>query len=376
MRTTPARRLRRPPERTLPGRHSPSAAARPPSRAAAGRLPFAFGGFRGRRCGAQWLRTRPASSTGGDDTVELHDYRLAGLDSLPTGSQFEWEAIGKGEALLWIEGGPGFPAHLARPDAELLARWFTVHLVNAPGCGRTTAPTDPRGYDLDHLVAFFDSVRRALDMGPVTVAGHSWGALVAVAFAAKIPDAVLRLILIDGYLGEGSVSPADAAAERDRAFDRVRDRPWFGVAHRALETTFGLQSPSEQQAVDTFVPAWPLYFADPESPASRTHIERLTRELRFNVDAAAAWGDTLEATDYRPLAMSVTCPTLIIVGEHDFICGPVWNRAMSRAIPGSRYAEIAGVGHLPQYEAPEEFASIVDSWLARDRTIQLPMSPE
>lgn len=296
--------------------------------------------------------------------VELLDIQLANLSRLPDGREFEWEATGAGEPMLWIEGGPGFPAHLGRPDAALFARWFRVHLVNAPGCGRTTRPERLDDYDLRHHVGYFESVRLALGLDLLTVAGHSWGGLVAVAYAALEPDAVRRLIVIDGYAGGGSVDPADATAERERAFDRVRDRPWFDVAHRALEASFALRSSSEQEVVDTFVPAWPLYFADPESPASRAHIERLRRELRFNTAVEAAWDEGLEAEDHRALAAKVACPTLIIVGEHDFICGPIWNRALHEAIPGSTYVQVDDVGHIPQYEAPEQVASIVGSWLA------------
>ena len=51
-------------------------------------------------------------------------------------------------------------------------------------------------------------------------------------------------------------------------------------------------------------------------------------------------------------------------GEHDWICGPTWNRALADAIPGSRYVVVPGVGHLPQYEAPAAFRTAIDGWLA------------
>jgi pimeloyl-ACP methyl ester carboxylesterase len=53
------------------------------------------------------------------------------------------------------------------------------------------------------------------------------------------------------------------------------------------------------------------------------------------------------------------------VGEHDYVCGPTWNRALAAAIPGARYVEIPNVGHLPQYEAPAAFRAAIDDWLAR-----------
>jgi pimeloyl-ACP methyl ester carboxylesterase len=299
--------------------------------------------------------------------VELLDTKLEHLGELPDGRRFERESTGAGEPLLWIEGGPGLPAHLGRPEAAMLGSLFTAHLVNAPGCGRTSPPSRPDDYDLAGHVTFFDDVRSALEIDRWTLVGHSWGGLVAMAYAAMKPARVRRLIVIDGYAGGGSVSEADAAAERERSFARVRDRGWFAHAIGALEASDALEAPTEREDVTTFAPAWALYFSDPDLPGSRAHLERLVREMRQNVDVQRIWNDRHEAADHRDLAAAVTCPTLIVVGEHDFICGPVWNHVLANAIPGARYVEILDAGHFPQYEQPDEVMRIVSSWLAEER---------
>lgn len=184
------------------------------------------------------------------------------------------------------------------------------------------------------------------------------------AYAASYPDAVRRLIVIDGYAGGGSVEQAEAEAERERAFDRLRDRPWFGGAVASLQQVLATSTYTELELVNGFWPVWPLYFAEPESPQSAFHIERIRRELRWNVDVAMAWDDLHEAADRRELISAVRAPTLIVVGEHDFICGPVWNRALAGVIPGARLVEMAGLGHIPHYEDPERFLGVVNDWLA------------
>lgn len=289
----------------------------------------------------------------------LEAYPLANLHRLPDGRAVEWEAVGRGEPLMWVEGGPGLAAHLARPDVALLADRFRCHLVNAPGCGRTSAPATRDGYELDAHVRFFEAVRQVLDLGPVTVMGHSWGGLVSVAWAIQHPQAVRRLIVIDGYIGAASVEEADADAEREAAYDRVRDRDWFELAVERME---GYQA-TEAEQVDWFSPSWPLYFSDPDSPAARSHTERIRRELRWNLDVGRAW-DTEPHIDLRPELHRVTCPTLVVAGEHDFICGPVWNLPIAEGIAGARFEVIRDAGHLPQYEQPEAFRRVVDDWLA------------
>jgi proline iminopeptidase len=238
--------------------------------------------------------------------------------------------------LLWIEGGPGFPAHLARPDVDLIADRLRCHLVNAPGCGRTSPPIDPSGYSLEAHVEFFDAVRDALSPRRGHAHGYSWGALVAIAFASLRPDNVRRLVVIDGYAGEGSV------AERSATIDS--------------------RSMSEEELVSTFIRCLPLYFADPESDVAIAHIDRLRREFRWNIDVTDRW-DSGEPDDVVPLLPRISFRTLVMVGELDFICGPVWNRPIAEGIPGARYVEFEGVGHLPQYEAPERFRTELFAWL-------------
>jgi proline iminopeptidase len=285
-------------------------------------------------------------------------FELANLLELADGRLVEWEAFGTGEPLLWIEGGPGLPAHLGRPDVELLADRFRGHLVNAPGCGRSSPPAD---YGLDAHVRYFDDVRRALGLGKVTVMGHSWGGLVALAFALALPEAVERLIVTDGYAGESTVSEAEATAQRERAFDRIRAHPWFEAAVAVFEEDLDTTA---RQLDERFEQCWPLYFAEPDSQRSRRHIERLQRETRWNIDAVRAWTPE-PAVNLLPQLQSLRVPTLIIVGEHDFICGPAWNRPIADAIPDVVYAEIPGVGHFPQYEAPEEFRRAVLEFASR-----------
>ena len=295
---------------------------------------------------------------------QLPVIELERLGALPDGRLVEWEAIGDGtEPLVWVEGGPGLPAHLARADIVPMLDRFRCHLVNAPGSGRTTAPTADGDYDLTSIVEFWEAVRRALGLGPVTVMGHSWGGLVAPAWAALHPEGVRRLIVVSGYAGSGSMEPGVAEAEQQRALDRIRDRPWFDAAWRAWSDSLGRIGAPEEQVRETFSALLPFYFAEPEDPLSVGHIERIRREQRWHAATVDAWSGDREEADYRPLLAGTRCPTLVITGEHDWICGPAWNRALADAIPGSRLVMLPGVGHLPQYEAPAAFRAAIDDWL-------------
>ena len=68
--------------------------------------------------------------------------------------------------------------------------------------------------------------------------------------------------------------------------------------------------------------------------------------------------------DILPSLAEVRCPSLVIAGQDDFICGPAWNRPIAAAIPAARYIEVAGSGHIPQYEQPDAFRTALLDWLA------------
>jgi proline iminopeptidase len=55
-------------------------------------------------------------------------------------------------------------------------------------------------------------------------------------------------------------------------------------------------------------------------------------------------------------------PTLIIVGELDFICGPSNAREIARRVLGSELVIVPDCGHIPAYEKPMEFHQTVLKW--------------
>jgi proline iminopeptidase len=297
----------------------------------------------------------------------LVEYPLAKTLTFEGGRTVEWEAVGDGPPLMWVEGGPGLWAHLARPDVELVSDLFRCHLVNAPGCGRTSPPGDISGYDLPGIIAFFEEVRERLGLGQVTVMGHSWGGLVAAAWAAAHPESVGRLAVIDGYPGssDSAVDHNAARAERDRSYARHAGEPWYDAAVRALAEEG--EGWDEETWISRFDPAWPMYFADPGSPLAVPHLARVRAEVRSNRVMSNAWfGDVhhFDQIDILPSLAEVKCPSLVIAGQDDFICGPEWNRPIAAAIPAARYIEIADSGHIPQYEQPDAFRAALLDWLA------------
>ena len=120
--------------------------------------------------------------------------------TLPDGRSATYEVIGSGsEPLLSFVGGPGLSAKLMRSDAQLFAERFTCYLIDPHGSGGSTPPREETAYDHVGHARFYDEVRRALDLGPITVHGWSFGGTVALTYAALFPELTSRCIAVSAF---------------------------------------------------------------------------------------------------------------------------------------------------------------------------------
>ena len=56
-------------------------------------------------------------------------------------------------------------------------------------------------------------------------------------------------------------------------------------------------------------------------------------------------------------------PALVLWGETDRVVTPDYGRAFAAAIPGARFAAIAGAGHFPHLEQPYDFAARIKDFV-------------
>ena len=178
---------------------------------------------------------------------------------------------------------------------------YDVFALDQRGHGESTKPD--QGYSFAHILADDQAAVQALGLRSPIVVGHSWGAMVALEYAAFGAD-LSGLILVDGALQQFSLFPGWS---REKALVELAPPHYAGVP-RATFLRFYSNSP--------LVHHW-----TPEIEASILHIvdqhpdgtvsPRLSFENHLQIIEALWHQPTLQ------LYTSVRCPLQIIIAEHE-----------------------------------------------------------
>ena len=101
------------------------------------------------------------------------------------GARIYFKTLGRGVPLLLLHGGPGADHSDFLPALRPLARHCQLVLIDERGSGRSERLKDPKGYTLDRMVKDIEHVREHLKLPQIVVLGHSFGGILAQAYAVQ-----------------------------------------------------------------------------------------------------------------------------------------------------------------------------------------------
>lgn len=153
--------------------------------------------------------------------------------------RLQYQAIGTGQqTVLLLGGGPGFSSWNLTPIQHYLSADFRVLLMDMRGIGTNKHPDDQPDALLQQWLADLEDLRRYEQAGQFILIGHSWGALMAQAYAQAHPTRVQRLILLNPVDPEltalNDLSQQIDAKRRDWGLINEPDDPFEQVIQPAL----------------------------------------------------------------------------------------------------------------------------------------------
>jgi pimeloyl-ACP methyl ester carboxylesterase len=239
--------------------------------------------------------------------------------------------------IAWLEAGPSGPAGpvTARPVVLVHGlgtsdRWWSLTIpslaerhrvlaVDLLGFGRSAGQSVRLDVAADQLAAWAE----AIGLEKAAWVGHSMGGIATADLAARRPELVERLVLVDA-----AGMPVSGRVTR-HLFNVLRASPFMPTAAYPI-------------AVECVVRCGPVA------------ITRASHQIL--------------ATDLEARFRSIRAPTLVIWGAHDRLLPPAYGRRLAATIPGATYVEIAEAGHSPMWEAPTEFEQTLEAFLVEPVT--------
>jgi pimeloyl-ACP methyl ester carboxylesterase len=293
---------------------------------------------------------------------------MADLVQLRGGRTAGYEVIGDGEPLLMFMGGPGFNAELMRDDAELVAGRFASYLIDPHGSGNSSPPESTEAYDHRGHAAFYDEVRQALDLGRVSVHGVSFGGTVALTYAALFPEQTVRCMAVSAFAFGTDADAAqggEAAAEMEAMLGRHAGASWYPRARATWDgwTDRVLAARDAGEVAAMFGEILPLYCSHPDRPDVAAALADFRSRLKVDLAASKAWEtDIYQTIDLGPLLGDIACPTLVVAGELDLMCGPAQAGGIARRVAGAEMVVIPDCGHFPAMESPGPYQRTMLDW--------------
>jgi pimeloyl-ACP methyl ester carboxylesterase len=171
--------------------------------------------------------------------------------------------------------------------------------------------------------------------------------------------------LLPILLFASAANPYDLVIRNGRIVDGSGS-PWYAAARPVIDswTERLLAATDAAEMEQMMATVLPLYLADPDRPDVAARLAGMSRVMKANLAAGKAWeGGLYQSVDLRPLLGRITSPTLIVAGGLDFICGPAQAQPIAGAITGSQLVILAGCGHIPSIEAPQEYRQAVVNFL-------------
>lgn len=214
------------------------------------------------------------------------------------------------------------------PQLSLLTSHFKVLRFDTRGHGLSSAPVDP--YELGDLAQDVFDLFQFLKIEKTHWIGLSMGGMIGQTLILKYPDLFLSLVLADTT----SKRPENA---KKMWGERIAKAKAEGMA----------------AMVESTLQRW---FSDEFRKSNPDTMRKIANGIAStSVNGFSGCCQAISEINTFDRLKEITCPVLILVGEHDHGTPPEMAHAMKRQMPGAVFSEIPNAGHISNVEQPAIF---------------------
>lgn len=239
-----------------------------------------------------------------------------------------------------LHGGPGAPGGMAPVARELSAVCGILEPL------QTSATLEGQIRELRDLLEEHGDL-------PLTLIGHSWGAMLSIIFTAQNPRFIKKLILVGSGLYDDKYVPKLVKTRLSRLKKEEKEQ--------ASKLREAMNDPGKKEKNELFAQFGKLMAkADSFDPLP---LESEVIEFQYNV-FANVWKEARElrkSGELLELGKQIKCPVLAIHGDHDPHPAEGIKNSLSQVVKNFHFILLSNCGHQPWAErnARERFFQIL-----------------
>lgn len=285
-----------------------------------------------------------------------HIEQQLGFATTSDGVRIAYATSGQGAPLVLVLGwmthlteGAGSP--LYEGGSGVLSWYSRDHLlVRYDGRGYGLSQREVTDFSLDARVRDLEAVVDALQLETFVLYGYSAGGPTAVAYAARHPDRVTRLVLAATYPGAAAASLA--------ALDGGETRSLTGAVRGLTEMVrTSWDSPATRAAL-----------AELLAPEADDVQRRVLMHFLGVAGDGKSYAGSIDASwkiDVSEAARQLRVPTLVVSGTKDAVMPVPFGTALAALIRGSRFEILDGAGHIAACIADPRLKQMIADFLAQ-----------
>ena len=260
-------------------------------------------------------------------------------------------AVGDGEAIVFLHGGPGSEHRFFLPHVLPLSDQFKLIFYDQNGCGKSEGSVDNQ-YSMMNEVNSLELLRKELELEKINLYGESWGSILALLYATIYPQKVNKILLTAaiGITAEGLKAFGNELEKR--MSDKDKDK--LSRLEERLK-----KGESVMEDILSVLDKYYVYSEETLNRKAKTSInstvnDAIGKDILNNYDLTNRL-DTLN-----------NIPILIAQGSHDLLTPNLVSKLLVEYIPHAKLIEIENCGHWTVVEKPHVMNKLAFEFFGTD----------
>lgn len=252
--------------------------------------------------------------------------------------------------VILLHGGPGGDHASFKNYCPELAEVAQLIMYDQRGCGRSQRG-DPATYTLENNIEDLEALRNYLGLDEFILYGHSYGGMLAQAYACRYPGAIKKLIL-GVTVCDGSF--ITAARQQLQQRGTTKQKAWETVI-------FDEGFRSNRQFADFFIDLAPLY----SNKINKEGVKQSAfDELELSYQALNnGFLSDLPNMDFTKQLPHLTMPTLVFGAKDDWICPVEYSQKIAELVPSAKLVIFNESGHSVSMDEHEKYIKMLRDFI-------------